>query len=102
MLLLYGESNMDGSLYSVQSVLDDARSYNVELRHDHLLNDRHFLSIGGNFGQRHVDDDTFFPGPPFSSLLTTRIKSQSMQFYVRDEFRATDRLKLTGEIKVER
>src|SRR5690606_2175565 len=67
--------------------------------------DRNLLNVGLSIGQRDRDvvSITPFPPPlPFVSRVTTSQKIRPLRAYIRDEFRVSDHLALTGELKVQR
>lgn len=101
-LLQLGKSDLEGSLYPGQTLSDVAHSYNLEVRHDHVWRQRHLLSIGFSYGHRAFDGSAFNPGLFFSSQIYTLQSTRPLQIYARDEYQATNRLKVTGELKVER
>lgn len=75
-------------------------SLNGELRHD-IYMARHIFTLGGGAGTRIQDADLFngpIPGiAPASEFLSTA-KSRSYDFYVRDEWAASGKLRLIGEL----
>jgi outer membrane receptor protein involved in Fe transport len=74
------------------------------VRHDRVWHEKHLLSIGLSYGQRRFDDNSITPLPfPFPTLQVYVLReTRPLEVYLRDEFQATNSLKLTGEIKMQR
>ena len=77
------------------------RSTNFELRHDLQLNARHRLVAGLSVGQRNNDGRSNFGGPfPFRGNSFVNLDQQTL--YVRDEWQASQRLLVIGEMGLQR
>ncbi len=80
------------------------RNLSAELRRDIRLGEKHFISFGGSLGVRYLDSETltlFSQALPDVSdeLLRFDASVQSVQLYFREEFRASHRLTLLGDLQ---
>lgn len=87
---------------------NDFDSLHFEVRHDQKIGDRHYFSAGIAAGRRKVKNDGFVfvpppppPLPPIAMSLTNQgdrtVNAEAI--YLRDEWKATPKLTLTGELK---
>ncbi len=96
------ESNLVNPLFGDTQDLD-GKSFNAEVRHDRRLGRDHFLSLGAFDGKRSLDTQLFIAGLPpiFPDQLTFQeIDYKFRGAYLRDEYQASRKLTLTGEVKV--
>lgn len=77
------------------------RSTNFELRHDMQWNTRHHLTAGLSVGQRRRQGNfNFFEPLPFRASSAIDLDQQSL--YLRDEWQASARLQVIGEMGLRR
>lgn len=83
------------------NILDtNGGSWHTELRYDTVLASRHYLSSGLLAGRRNFGVDVSFHNPIFGDLLLkSRNTVELAQFFLRDELRLSDKLRLTGELR---
>jgi hypothetical protein len=106
--LLQGDEARQSSGGSILGDTLDAkyRGFHGEIRHDARLGEGHLLSAGVSLGRRTFESMSFLPAPPMTPFPSINDTSnevvRQLTFYVRDEWLATPKLRVTGEMKGQR
>ncbi len=81
------------------------KNFSLEIRHDLHVGQNHWLSGGFSLGSSRLDQNLLLlpsvpVGPTFRSLLG--VKTRTTQLYLRDEWKLSERLMLTGELQYQK